>query len=77
MNKLKLLIVLNVVLFFSLLLQILTGIILFFNMLLSVDEFISRVHGYNGFILVGLIVIHIALNWGWVKKQILSRGHGT
>ena len=30
------------------------------------------VHRFNGLLLVVLIVVHLALNWGWVKANIFK-----
>ena len=76
MNKIALLKVTNLFLFISMLIQLLTGIILFFDLFASkakLFEMITRLHGYNGFILAVLIIIHLALNWGWIRSQFFKR----
>ena len=73
MNRLKWLVVVNLILFLSVLIQILTGVMLFFDMFISKIALISRVHGYNGFLMIGLLVMHLALNWGWIKANFFKR----
>ena len=73
MNRLKWLVALNAVLFFSMFFQILTGVILFFEMFASSEELISKLHGYNGFLLVVLVALHLAFNWGWIRANIFKR----
>jgi hypothetical protein len=73
MNRLKWLVAVNQVLFLSVFLQIATGVMLFFDMFISRSELISRVHAYNGFLFAGLLVMHLALNWGWIKSNFFKR----
>lgn len=73
MNKAKWLVVVNPVLFFSVLVQIITGVILFYDLFSSRLALISRVHGYNGFLLTCLLIIHILLNWSWIKANFFKR----
>jgi hypothetical protein len=73
MNRLKWLVVINAALFFSVFLQITTGVMLFFDILVSKSELISRVHAYNGFLFVVLLVMHLVLNWGWIKSNLFKR----
>lgn len=75
MNRLKWLIVTNIVLFCSMAVQVITGIMLFFGMFLRHLGFTERLHSYNGLALVILVVLHIALNWGWVKANIFRLRH--
>ncbi len=61
----------NAVLLLIALFQVVTGVIqsqVFYG---PVAEF----HEINGFVLAGLVVVHLALNWGWVKSNLLpARG---
>ena len=34
---------------------------------------LSYVHRFNGLLLVTLILVHVALNWGWIKANIFKR----
>lgn len=34
---------------------------------------IFEIHEYNGFLLVGLIVVHLFFNFGWIKANIFKR----
>ena len=79
MNKAASLKVTNLFLFISMLAQLFTGIILFFDLFTGkakLFEMIIRIHRYNGFILALLVVIHLILNWGWIKMQFFKRSAG-
>lgn len=73
MNKARWLLVVNAFLLLSIIMQALTGLMLFLNMFTYREELISRVHAYNGFVLAGLIAIHLALNWNWVKANFFKK----
>ena len=73
MNRIKWLMLLNLVLFLSMFLEIITGVILFFDLFASWLTLIFRVHAYNGFLLIGLVIIHLMFNWGWIKANFFKR----
>ena len=61
-------------LFISAMVQVFTGVALFFELFASkadIFEAIARVHKYNGPIFIILVMIHLGLNWGWVKANFL------
>ncbi|TFH03569.1 MAG: DUF4405 domain-containing protein [Methanosarcina sp.] len=70
-KKLKLQI-LNVSLFLLLLLQLFTGIRLWFVNLLgwADSQTLMNLHLITGFGLVVLVLVHLYLNWWWVKAQL-------
>jgi hypothetical protein len=35
----------------------------------------TRVHPIVGFIFAALIILHIILNWGWIKMNFLPKKH--
>jgi len=49
--------------------QFLTGT---FHLDLS-DYMFTFVHEWSGYVLFCLGIVHLALNWGWVKAQFLQR----
>jgi hypothetical protein len=69
MEKSKVLVYVNPVLFISAVVQAVSGLVL----VLNGREFFSVIHRYNAFLLSILIVIHLALNWSWVKAFMLPR----
>lgn len=69
MDRTKWLMSLNMVLFLSMFLEIITGVILFFEMFASWLTLIFLVHAYNGFLIIGLVIIHLMFNWGWIKAN--------
>ena len=73
MNKAKWLVWLNPFLFLSLLIQAVSGVILFLNLLPAWDELIARVHSYNGFIFVLLALVHLTMNWSWVRANFFKK----
>ena len=34
---------------------------------------LSEIHEYNGFLFTALVLVHLYLNWGWVKANILKK----
>ena len=75
MNKIVLLKITNPFLFISMLAQVCTGIILFFDLFTGrprLFEMIAQIHRYNGVVLAALVVVHLLLNWGWIKAQFLK-----
>ena len=76
MNRSEVLKISNLFLFISMLAQILTGIILFFDLFVmngALFKLMIEVHKYNGLIITVLIVVHLMLNWGWIRSQFFRR----
>ena len=76
MNKIVLLKITNLFLFISMLAQLCTGIVLFFDLFTGrpkLFEMITQIHRYNGVVLAALVIVHLLLNWGWMKAQFLKR----
>jgi len=71
MDKAKLFKMVNVVLLLSAAVQIVTSILIFSGMLRS--EAVVELHEYNGIIFIALVLMHVYLNWGWIKSQLLKR----
>jgi len=69
MNRMGLLKAVNILLMAAFLIQALTAVILFFNIKTPYIGEVSEIHEYNGMLMLVLIVIHIALNWGWIKMN--------
>jgi hypothetical protein len=68
MDKSQALTVVNPVLFVSACVQAASGLAL-----TGIDaQALALVHRYNGIFLSVMIVIHLVLNWGWVKSFMLS-----
>ncbi len=63
--------ILNIALFLLLLTQLLTGIRLWFVSLLGWNDSqtIMNLHLITGFSLVVLVLLHLYMNWWWVKAQ--------
>jgi hypothetical protein len=70
MNKLSLLKVLNPLLVLSFLLQAVTVV---FIMLRTGPEWTIKVHIYNGLAFLALALVHVMLNWGWIKANMFKR----
>ena len=71
MSKSVLLRAVNYLLFISFAIQAIAGLILFFSP--DSSEMIAQIHKYNGVALTILVLLHIALNWGWVKSVFIKR----
>ncbi|MDD3904907.1 MAG: DUF4405 domain-containing protein [Candidatus Omnitrophica bacterium] len=77
MNKLKMLRIVNPVLFISAVVQIVTGAGFAFHVFESsprVFKMALEAHEYNGFLFAVLIITHLVLNWDWVKSQFFRKG---
>ena len=61
--------IINPILALSFLIQVLTGI---FHEQLPYELF-SETHEINGFVMTLLVLIHIILNWDWIRNVLLRR----
>ncbi len=65
MTKQTLLKIVNPLLALLMINQALTGM---FNLYLSNRAF-TILHEWGGFVLSAMVIVHVALNWGWIKAQ--------
>ena len=73
MNKLQVLRIVNSFLFISFLLQVATSLFIFFRIRTSFSRTIFEIHEYNGLTMITLALIHLYLNWGWIRTNILKK----
>ena len=73
MNKVLALRVVNTVLLFSFVLQVITGLIIFFRVRFPDTEMVFEIHEYNGLLLIAAAAMHIALNWGWIRANFFKK----
>lgn len=75
MVKLSKLLVVNVCTFILFLLQAATGGWIWIDMLGGIRPPLAllRFHPYNGIVLTAFILIHIYMNWRWIKVQLLNQ----
>lgn len=73
MNKLQLLRITNAALLASVLVQAATGLILLFEIKVPNINTVLVIHGRNGLILTALVIVHIMLNWGWIKTNFIKK----
>ena len=73
MNKMLALRAVNIILFFSFILQVITSVIIFFKIRLPYRELVFEVHEYNGLFMIIVAVIHITLNWGWINANFFKK----
>lgn len=73
MDKMKILKAVNVVLIVSFMVQVFTVVVIFFHIKVADAHMIHEVHEYNGLLMVALALLHLALNWGWVKANLFKR----
>ena len=59
----------NLILFITACVQALSGAVLALNG----PAFFGTIHLYNAFLLSVMIVVHLTLNWAWVKALIHGR----
>jgi hypothetical protein len=69
LNKASLLKILNPLLILSALVQITTIIIKAFKDI----DLVQSIHEVNGWVLMSLVVLHLILNWSWVRSVLFSR----
>lgn len=68
MSKAVLLKYVNLLLILSFLTQIVTIVVIE----LRPGGLVMEAHETNGFILIGLVVVHAILNFGWIKANLLK-----
>jgi quinol-cytochrome oxidoreductase complex cytochrome b subunit len=75
-SKFLILKVTNSLLFITFVIQACTGVALAFHLSFSrprVYEAVGEIHEYAGFIFIILAVIHISLNWSWIRNQLFKK----
>ncbi len=65
--------ILNPIVGFLFLNQFLTGV---FHGALSHDTY-EVLHGGGGLVLTALILLHLILNWGWIKASYFQKSKGA
>lgn len=70
MNKMKLLKIVNIVLGISFLLQAISVV---FMVLEMAPGWLYKLHAFNGMIFILLVIVHIALNWAWIRVNFFKR----
>ena len=68
MSRALLLKIVNALLVLSFLVQVASVVV----MEISPGEFIGELHEVNGYILIGLVVLHVILNFAWIKTNLLT-----
>ncbi|WP_020611173.1 DUF4405 domain-containing protein [Sediminispirochaeta bajacaliforniensis] len=69
MNK-KALLIINPILFLSLLVQGISGIFMKFGLFYSL---MYGIHSITGFIFLGIVTLHIVFNWNWIKANLRKK----
>jgi heme/copper-type cytochrome/quinol oxidase subunit 4 len=72
MNKMALMRPVNLALIISFVLQAITSLIIFFHIKVPRRWGIFDIHVYNGLLILLLALVHIWLNWGWIKANYLK-----
>ena len=73
MNKAGLLRVVNIILFFSFILQAITSIIILLRIKVPNAQMVFEIHEYNGLFMITVVIMHLILNWGWVKANFFKK----
>ncbi|MBI4845703.1 MAG: DUF4405 domain-containing protein [Candidatus Omnitrophica bacterium] len=69
MEKAKKLKIINIFLLISFLIQAISGMSLFFG---RITKIVNEIHENNGIALIILVVMHLLLNWNWIKVNFLK-----
>ncbi len=72
--KLKLLKIVNAVLGISFLMQAISVV---FMILEKAPGWMYKLHTINGMVFIVLVMIHIILNWAWIRINFLKKRHET
>lgn len=70
MNKIKLLKMLNPVLGISFLLQAISAVAI---VLRKAPGWLYKLHAINGMTFIIIVLVHVTLNWGWIKANFLKK----
>jgi hypothetical protein len=73
MNKIELLRSVNAVLLITFIIQAGTGVMLFFSLDVGNPEFVANIHKYIGLLFIILALLHVYLNWGWLRANFLTK----
>jgi len=73
MNKAAVLRIVNVVLFFSFILQAITSIIIFLKIKTPYMHSIFEIHEHNGLFMIIVAATHITLNRGWMRANFFKK----
>jgi hypothetical protein len=73
MNKMLLLKIVNPLLGLSFLVQAITGIMLTRSIGISFIDKTAHIHEANGTVFLLLVIIHLTLNWSWVKATFFKK----
>lgn len=73
MNKNQWLKFVNPVLFFVFVVQAVTGLVIFSQWNIPPLGVIFEIHKYNGLMMIVLAMIHLTLNWNWVKANFFNK----
>ncbi len=74
MNKIKLLKLVNPVLGISFLLQAISAVTMVLG---KAPRWLYKLHIINGLIFIIIAIVHVTLNWGWIKANILKKKENT
>jgi len=70
MNKMKLLKIVNIVLGISFLLQAISVV---YMVLEIAPGWLYKLHALNGIVFILLVIVHIALNWAWIRVNFFKK----
>lgn len=55
------------------LLQAGTGVTFIFHKMIKVPHWFLPLHMWNGVLLVGLVLVHVGLNWSWIMMAYIKQ----
>jgi len=72
MNRAQLYKTVGLLLLFSFAAQAATAVIMLLKIRVPHMQAVFQVHQYNGLLMVILALMHVILNWGWIKANVLK-----
>ena len=72
MNKARLFKVVNAALILSAIVQFTTVVMIMAHIKAPNARMVFEIHEHNGIVMCVLIMMHVMLNWGWIKANFLK-----
>ena len=68
MNRLKLLIIVDIIAFILFIVSMVSGIFLWLKIYIFSKHILTNIHNISSIILCIIIIYHIVIHWNWIKN---------